>query len=471
MILCMILACLSKSAAVTFTVSLLLIDFYKGKNIFNIKVWVEKIPFFALSIAFGVLTFFSRNSEGSNFEIATKYNLFDRFLMVCHTLCFYWLKLLVPTKILLWYPFYKENNTWNVDYYLAPLVLAALAYFIFFKSGKWKNSLIFGFGFYCIVIGLSLPYVKTGAAEMCSDRYNYLPMLGFFFVIATFLNEIKEKNTAKIAVSATIVIWGLYYSYMTFSHAQVWKNSETLFSDYISKNPKEPTPFFNRGLYYMLKDNFTKAENDFNQVLKLDASYFGDTYRRGYCRMELKRYEEAIKDFDASLKENPNQTNALMYRGFSNLQLARFQQAVNDYDAASKLNASNESIFYHRGLSYAGLNQTEKAIEDYQKAIALKPDYTEAYINMGNLYGMIGQAQKAIEQFDKAIQISQRFPNAYANRAYTYFGQKMYQKAIEDFTKAIQLNPNYGRAYQGRAMAYKAIGEEEKANQDLMRLK
>jgi len=55
---------------------------------------------------------------------------------------------------------------------------------------------------------------------------------------------------------------------------------------------------------------------------------------------------------------------------------------------------------------------------------------------------------------------------AYEKRGFIYLKQKKYKRAISDFTEAIKIKPTYG-LYFSRHEAYMAIGEEEKALQDL----
>ncbi len=58
-----LLACLAKSAAVTLPLTLLVLDLWKKRGL-NTKIILEKAPFFAISLAFGALTLYSRQYAG-----------------------------------------------------------------------------------------------------------------------------------------------------------------------------------------------------------------------------------------------------------------------------------------------------------------------------------------------------------------------------------------------------------------------
>ena len=447
-ILFMILACLSKSTAVTLTPVLLLFDFHLHRDLKSMKVWVEKIPFFVVSLFFGVLTFYSRNSGGDSLSISAGFSIFDRFLMISHTICFYWLKLFLPINLNLWYPFYKENGAWSWDYYVAPLLLLSLAYYVFFKAEKWRNLLIFSLLFYLFVIGLSLPLAKTGAMEMRSDRYNYLPCVGIFFLVGVFYNYLKDKKIGVLYAKIMLVLLGSFYAFQTFERSKIWKNSITLFSDFLSKNPNEITPYYNRGLAYMAEKKFVAAEADFAKVSKLDSHYWGSDTRKGDCNMQLKKYKEAIFDFEKSLNENPNQANTWRNKGFCKIQLADYQAAVKDLEKSNSLNDSNEDTYYNLGIAYGAMQQNEKAKENYTKAITLKPKYPEALINLGNIFALEKNTDSALNNYNKAIAITSEFPNVFLNRGRVFMDKKMYQEALADFEKYVKLNPNDPRGAQ-----------------------
>jgi protein O-mannosyl-transferase len=447
-LLLMILACLSKSTAVTLTPVLLLFDFHLHRNLKSTKVWVEKIPFFVVSLFFGILTFYSRNAGAENLTIHTGFSIVDRFLMISHTICFYWLKLFLPTNLNLWYPFYKENGTWSWDYYVAPLLLLGLAYYVFFKAEKWRNILIFSILFYLFVIGLSLPLVKTGAMEMCSDRYNYLPCIGIFFLVGIFYNYLKDKKTNILYANITLLALTIFFAFQTFERSKIWENSITLFSDFIAKNPQEATPYYNRALAYTAEKKFALAEADFGKVGSLDSHYWGDDLRKGNCNMELKKYKEAIIDFDKSLNENVNQAIVLKNKGFCKIQLADYQGAIIDLEKSLTINDSNEDTYYNMGIAYGALKQTEKSKQNYEKATALNPKYTEAFINLGNLYAMENNFDEALKNYNKAIAITSVFPNVFLNRGRMLMEKKMYNEALRDFEKFSTLNPNDPRGIQ-----------------------
>ena len=80
-ILLFLCSLLSKSAAITFPLMLLVFDYYFQRG-WKKKVLVEKIPFFVLSLVFGAITIISEKSAGAiNADLMPDYRLVQRFFM------------------------------------------------------------------------------------------------------------------------------------------------------------------------------------------------------------------------------------------------------------------------------------------------------------------------------------------------------------------------------------------------------
>ncbi|HNC98897.1 MAG TPA: hypothetical protein PKW90_22375, partial [Myxococcota bacterium] len=188
------LACLSKSAAVTLPLVLVAVEFYlrqrepaKGR-----PVWWAYLPYFALSVWFGLYTFSTRAAEGHDIEATSAaFSALDRFWMVSQTLLFYPFKLLVPLGFSIAYPFVKGGDgSWPPQYYAAPLVLAALA-FLVWKKWRTRPDLLLGLALYLLPLVVMLPFRTVGSFELRSDRYVYLSCLGVFFVAGVLLENLR----------------------------------------------------------------------------------------------------------------------------------------------------------------------------------------------------------------------------------------------------------------------------------------
>lgn len=354
-----LLACLAKSAAVTLPLTLLVLDLWKKRGL-NTRTLLEKIPFFLISLGFGLLTVYSRQYAGQ-LDQPADFSLLDRCLMACHSVVFYWKKLILPTGLSIWYPFEKVDGAWSWDYYAAPLILAAILF------GAWRSRhampiLWVGLLFYLSNIILSLPWATFGTFELRSDRYNYLASLGVFVILASLPDFFKEKKPSWSGPS-WVVLLGLSFVWLVTSALRIrdWKDTTTLI------------------------DKAIAAEGD----------NFGKAYLwRGMAYGKASEAQQALKDFNLAIKKNPQLYEAYKYRGNIFGMMKNYQQSVNDLTIFLEHYPDEVAEFYNRGLSYANLERNQEAVADFTRAIELDSNFVRAFRARGECLKKLGETAK-----------------------------------------------------------------------------
>ena len=270
---------LSKPAAVTLPLVLLLLDYYfKRKN--TVYLFVEKIPFFILSIIFGLIAMGQARPEW-----VSLYSRIDRIMLGSYSFIAYIVKLFMPVKLSCFYPVpLKVEGSFPPIFSLAPfgfVVLLVLILLFFRKSRK----VMFGALFYFLTI---FPMTFIGASTaLMADRYTYLPYTGIFFMISAgvcFLTSRILPRRIIIRLSVKIVIFCLLIllSLVTFERCKVWKNGMTLWNDVIAKYPDVVAAYINRGNEYGKKGEFDLAISDYNKALNIDPHKLTAYTSRGY---------------------------------------------------------------------------------------------------------------------------------------------------------------------------------------------
>jgi len=354
-----IVACLAKSAAVTLPLTLLVLDWWLKRPI-NRRNILEKAPFFALSLVFGVATIFTRTKAGFA-DTPADFNLLDRALMVNHTILFYWTKLLAPLGLSIWYPFVKAQGAWPWTYYAAPVVLLVLIG-LAWRSRLKVPAVWFGLLFYLSNIVLALPYATFGTFELRSDRYNYLAGLGFFFILASLPELLRVKRPNLVGPAwGTLTVLGLVWIVLAGIRVGDWKDTVTLIDKAIATSG----------------DNFGKA-------------YLW----RGMDNGDNDHGKEALQDFNRAITINPNLTEAYKYRGGLLGLSKQYGPSVSDLTKYLEKNPYDAEQYYNRGLSLINLQQTPMAIADFSKTLEIKPDFARAYRARGNAYLIQGDSVK-----------------------------------------------------------------------------
>ncbi len=434
-----LLSLLSKGQAVTLPVVLLLID-YLSKRKFDKKLLIEKIPFFILSIAFGLIAISAQKEHGAITEIPI-FPIIDRFFLASYSFLNYILKLIIPIDLSAFYLYpVKTENLFPIIYYLAPFFLFGMFFFIF-RYLRNQKDFIFGFAFFIVNIILLLQLLPVGGSIM-SERYTYLSYVGLFFIIGntfskTWNSSIKKYSNYKYFFAFALFVFTLFLCYATIVRNKVWKNSETLWTDVIKKNPNTVIAYTNLGSYYQKQGKLDIALSNFNEALNLKPDNIESLINRSDVYRVNGQYELSIADCNKAISTNKNSSGAYMNRGITYCMIGRFDEAFNDFKMVISINPKNSNVYCNRGNLFDMKGQLDSAISDYTNAIFLNPEYAESFYNRGK----------------------------------TFFRKKDYNSAIQDFNSALKLNSKNNDLYIFRSQAFKEKGDFLNALQDALRAK
>ena len=411
-----VLSLLSKPAAIVLPLVLLLLDYWKGRAI-TLRVVAEKIPFFILSLLFGVITVKIQSpSAMAGLDVFT---ITDRLFFACYTLMTYFLRFFVPYPLSALHPFPLSGNLgWPI--LVSPLfVVAMIAVLWFFRKNK---VVVFGIFFYVINLLLVLQIISIGLT-IVSERYTYVPYIGLSFMLATLVSHIKLVSP-KISLAVAgifIIVLGI----ISFQRTQVWRNSGTLWTDALKTYPKAPYARTNRANYLS------------KLALRPDQKPFADSI-----------YKVAFEDCAIALSMRRNHAPAFEYRGLMYLDRQQFNEAFADANELIRLKPNYRIGYDIRATCYFKFNEPAKALADYDKCISIKSDDHRSYSNRGSiLMNSFQKYNEALNEFNKAISI-QPVNYYFLNRSICYYKMNNIVKAREDAITAMQLGAVVTDAYK-----------------------
>ncbi len=378
-VLFFLLSLFSKSASLFLPVLLLLIDYFKKEKI-RWRNLANKTPYFVLALIFGLVTFFSRAETDMISKISTYYTFFDRIFIVAYSILLYLKNILFPVELSAYYAYpLKETGNLHWLYYVAlPSVLALLvAAIIHYKNKK----LMLGLSIFLLPVIPVLQFFPT-LKFIAADRYVYFALTGVFFLIIHFIPAL-QKRKIKTATITMIVVYILFLGFRTQQQTQIWKNSETLWSDVLSKNSKIKEAWMLRAEYYENNNKTAKAVQDLNQLLKMYPLDQEALIYRSVLKKNLKDYAGAIRDCNSAIKLNDSAALAYSNRAYVYLRLEKFDQALSDANRALELDSTLPVAHYVKGRAIGTPDRLKEAIFYFSKAIELKPDYGAAYFVRG----------------------------------------------------------------------------------------
>ncbi|MFH0866732.1 MAG: tetratricopeptide repeat protein [Bacteroidota bacterium] len=422
-----VLSLLSKSAAVTLPVLLVLIDYYKGKKN-NLKLLIKKIPFLLLSLLFGILAILSQKATESISDLTLSYSVIERIFLVSYAVIFYIVKMFIPVGLsaMHYYPDIQGGSLpWE---YFASLPFLLLLAWLLLRRSTFSKELIFGAAFFIIVMSVMIQIVPVGFA-LTAERYSYVSYIGIFFIAGQWIVSLKKRQKLILTMFFLIAI---IFSGITWARIAMWKNGITLFSDIIEKNPKAFHAYWIRG-------NMKNNNEDF---------------------------QGALEDFNKSLEYNPRFVFGLINRADVKNKLFDYKGALADMNLAISLKADVSEAYNNRGMAYDGLGDTSLAMTDYNKAIEINPKLARAYNNRGVLKANTGDTVGALKDISKAIELEPDESDSYSNRGNLKAMKKDFKGSVEDYNFVLKLKPGDNMAYFNRGISHLYLNDTIAACED-----
>ncbi|MFZ4520748.1 MAG: tetratricopeptide repeat protein [Bacteroidales bacterium] len=429
----------SKPAAVVFPLVMIAVDYFMGRK-FSGRVWLEKVPFLLLAVVFGVITFLIQ-SEDAIADIRV-FSMFQRMMFASYGFVMYLVKMVIPWNFSAFYPYPRigPGGGLPIIFYLSPLIALVIAGAVYFST-RYTRVVAFGMLFYLFSLVLVLQFVSVGSAIM-ADRYSYVASIGLFFIIAWYvdlgLTEKKGKlYPARWILVGLVTLFSIYSFKVAYDQVKVWKNSETLWTDVISKYPQAEVSYKNRGNYYGALNITDKALDDYKIYVKLKPD-------------DPRAYSNIGNIFGLR-----NETG----------------KSLEAYSKSIALDSLNPDTYLNRAITYAKAKQFELAVKDYEKALVLKPGTIDIYINKAFTLLEMGRFEDAIKDYTFLIEQNPGNDDFYLKRGTGQYMMKRYREALEDYARSISLNPANGATYYNSSVIYNEQGDFAKAYQYALKAK
>lgn len=186
-----------------------------------------------------------------------------------------------------------------------------------------------------------------------------------------------------------------------------YSESNKVYFDLISENPKSVRSLKMIGNNYQLKKDWDSAYTYFSEAIQLNPLDFESFYDRGICMAEKKDFVNALKDIEKAMAIDTNER----FVGYNNI--AYFIKL--------------EEKDYKGAIAY------------YDKAISLKPDFGYAYSNRGFAKMKLGDIPGAFKDIRKSLELDSKNSYAYKNLALVYLADGKKADACYNLKKALEL--------------------------------
>jgi len=377
-------ALLSKSMVVNLPFVLLILDVYPLRRLGGFvgwwseparRIYIEKIPFVLLAAAASAIAVMAQSSVHAAASLA-QLSVPGRLAVAAYGLGFYPRKMVVPVNLS---PLYELPRT--VDPMAPPfilsyaLVLAIMA--IVLALRRRVPGLPAAWVAYVVVLLPVLGIFQSGP-QIAADRYTYLAGLGGAILAgAGLLSCWRTSRTSKtgtpttlpIAGVATCVVVGL--GALTWNQAQVWHDSEKLWTHALARDPQSSI-----------------AENNL-----------------GVVRADQSKLAEAIEHYQRALQMRPDYADAYFNLGNALFQQGKVAEASDHYRQALAIKRDHARAHNNWGVVLARQGKLAEAGDHFQAALHIGLDNADAHTNLGNALFQQGKLAEASDHFRQALRL------------------------------------------------------------------
>jgi len=399
-----VLSLFSKGVAVTLPLVLLLLDYYSGRKI-DRKALLEKLPFFLLSIVFGVVAIYAQASTDA-LTVKTGFTFFERILFSSYGILAYLSKLLLPFNLACFYDYpVKINGSYPFLFYISPVIVLGIAYMVY-KLFRRNKDIVFASLFFISTIFLVLQILPVGKA-LYADRYTYVAYIGFFFLIAKGVVYVLDAEKFVKSRTLLVVIFcsvGLIFMYQSNKQCRAWKNNTTLWTNALHNAPSAMS-YYSIGEIYMEEHDTANAIAYFDTSIDMRHAYIDPYINRSHLFEKKGLIDKALADCDTMISISPNNSLAYGTKASCLIDKRDYNDALIFTDKAIQKNPVNVLAYVNKGLALYYLTRYDEAINAFSTAIAIDPTQQDAFFNRSGCYYAEKKYKPALDDALKAKEL------------------------------------------------------------------
>ena len=389
---------MSKPMLVTTPLILLLLDYWplnRFTRSTRTKLFVEKIPLFALSIGSAGATLIAQS--GGIIQVRDL-PLTRRAANAALAYLIYIWQMVWPAKLALVYPHPGRLLAWEAAGACATLVAITICAFAFRKRHPY---LIIGWCWYLVMLLPVIGLIQVGG-QGHADRYTYLPQIGLYLAATWWVADraigLRHRSEILGTTAMAIVIALAWASRIQTSY---WHDSERLWRRTLALSARNDLAHLSMGEFLLQHHRFEEAISEFKTILALRPDDPDVNFQLGYAFYEIGEFDLAIQHDEIALKNRPENLEAESNLGNALLQNGRSAEAVEHYRNVLRKQPSSALAHYNLAVGLHRLGQLSEAIAHYKEALSIERDYPDADYFLGEALLQNGQPDEAKAHLEK----------------------------------------------------------------------
>jgi Flp pilus assembly protein TadD len=455
-------ALLSKAVAVPIALVLVILDVYPlgrlGSGTWRRRwfgpaargVWLEKLPFFALSFLFIAVAIVAKERSRALHTLAHS-GFAARLAQACYGVCFYLVKTIAPFGLTGCYPLPRDLSFTDPVFVASVVTVLAVSVSAFLLRRRWPG-LLAAWASYLVILAPSSGLIRM-SRQIAADRYSYVASIGGVVALAYALDRICRRSGLRgpcLGVAAGLVV---ALSVLTWRQCLTWQSSLALWSHaHQHGGSDDPKVLSGLGVAFYEVGRDDEARATIAHALALEPAMVESQITLGLVLSRMGKTEEARQQFITALALDPGSAQAMTGLGIALGRLGRPNEAERYYREALRINPAQVAAHNNLGISLARRGRFREAAAEFSAALRINPDQPEAENNLGSALADQGKTAQAITHYAAALRLKPRYADAHAGMGSALARRGRPDEADACFAAALALEPDHPVARNGRAL-------------------
>jgi tetratricopeptide (TPR) repeat protein len=355
-------------------------------------------------------------------------------------------KLLWPLHLCAFYVFQRSTSLWEprvLGGLLALLILGAVFVLL------WRRARAVAFAILWMLITLA-PVLNPRwmAANVFTERYLYLPSIGFCWLLAwgwgTLWDRASAGSLQRRGLAAALIFLAVLYVARIVTRNADWSDDVRLYTQALKSFPDAYHIRNNLGTVLWKQSDVRGAEREWQAALVIQPRNAIVLNNLGLVRAHQKRDDEAIDLFRRAMRMKPLYTDPHLNLG--SLLLDRGSpEAELHLRAASALAPLNVDARNKLGRVLLDGGKVGEAREQFQKSIESQPNWA-AFYGLGEIEARRGDARAAEQYFRRALEFNPLASGANFGLARIYAARGQKEQAMREYRAGLAIDPTDEKA-------------------------
>ena len=390
-------ALLSKAVAVPLPLILLILDIYPLRRLGDQSglrglvsnptarwVWIEKLPYVALSLTFMRLAVLAKIAFARLIHtVIGQDSLAARSAQACYGACFYLAKTVWPAAISPFYPLPPRIAWSDPRFLLAGLAVAGLTLTLI-RIRRRRPWLLAAWVSYLVILAPNSGLVRIGS-QMAADRYAYVAMMGIVVLAAAGLAELMATRVRAAQIVTACIVATIGLTVLSWGQCRIWRDSIVLWT-HAHACADTPDAFLNYSMGVALyeAEDYQASLDPFAMAIRLKPGFPEAVQKLGISLLRVGRIDEAEPLLAGAARLRPDDAVVRASYGEVLLHQGRPIEAEPELDEAVQLAPGEASFRGNLGSALLRQGKVRQGRTPFQKkALKLQPDSSDFRNNLG----------------------------------------------------------------------------------------